>query len=166
MRIHASRWPKLSHQSRRSFQRLYPQMAPEPFTARHIFLTLGRAQSFFLEHPFVDSLRKSAIPRMAMSSIGRFRGCLLGLAVGDAVGTAVESLEAALWCFHTTDTFRDAIRSLGEGWWPGWDSNPQTTSLPPTGFQDQLLIQPGLLLWVGRTESNRHHRDHNPALCR
>jgi len=71
--------------------------------------------------------------------LDRFRGCLLGLAVGDSVGTTVEfqrrgsfppmdeyrqkpmdsirgtgyvveSLEAALWCFYQTETFDAAIR--------------------------------------------------------
>jgi hypothetical protein len=49
----------------------------------------------------------------------RFRGCLPGLAAGEyrnktedeirGSGYVVNSLEAALWCFHKTDTFRDAV---------------------------------------------------------
>lgn len=77
-----------------------------------------------------------------MDEIARYRGCLLGLACGDAVGTTVsfaraapfrrcaladgdcrhnpmdairgsgyvvESLETALWCFLTTDSFEAAV---------------------------------------------------------
>ena len=84
---------------------------------------------------------------MDVAAIDRYRGCLLGLACGDAVGTTVEfcergtfepvsdmigrgpdggylrktrdevtgsgycveSLEAALWCFATTDSFEAAV---------------------------------------------------------
>ena len=64
----------------------------------------------------------------AEPDLNRFRGCLLGLAIGDAVGTTVEfqprgsflpltdlvgggvfGLEAARWCFYQTSTFETAI---------------------------------------------------------
>jgi ADP-ribosyl-[dinitrogen reductase] hydrolase len=48
-----------------------------------------------------------------MDTADRFRGCLIGLAVGDAVGTSsgyvVRSLEAALWCFWNAQSFEEAI---------------------------------------------------------
>ncbi|MFU8781114.1 MAG: ADP-ribosylglycohydrolase family protein [Kiritimatiellia bacterium] len=67
----------------------------------------GTAQDDILFAPDNIKLAEGMSPKLQALAAGEYRH-----KTGDQIrgsGYVVESLEAALWCFHTTETFRDAI---------------------------------------------------------
>jgi len=67
----------------------------------------GKSKTEILSAPDNTNLLKDLSPRIQAIAAGGYKDKTDKQIRGS--GYVVESLEAALWCFHTTDTFRDAI---------------------------------------------------------
>lgn len=67
----------------------------------------GKSRDEILFTPDNIKLMEGMSPKIQAIAAGEYRDKTEGQIRGS--GYVVESLEAALWCFHTADTFRDAI---------------------------------------------------------
>ena len=87
--------------------------AEECFTACAIFAAMlcdalgGKPRDRVLRFPMPPPLDEGVSPKLLAVAAGEYRNKPEDQVRGS--GYVVESLEAALWCFHKTDSFRDAI---------------------------------------------------------
>ncbi len=76
---------------------------------------LGRSKDHILSHPF-DSLHVAPTLSPSIQAIADGDYCNKEAVQIQGSGYVVESLEAALWSFYATDSYRDAIlRSVNLG---------------------------------------------------